>query len=250
MELLTPIEQRGNYYFKRDDLFCVNGVCGGKVRTCWTLAQGETQGLITAGSRQSPQVNIVAHIAQHLGIKARVHTPTGKLSPEVLNAQEIGAEVIQHKYGYNSVIIKRAKDDAQSSGWREIPFGMECIEAVNATAEQVVNIPKDTKRIIMPVGSGMSLSGVLTGLKKFNLNIPVLGVQVGAEPTKRLDKYAPENWRDMVTIVKSDLDYHKHAKVKEIEGISLDPIYEAKCLPFLEEGDLFWIVGIRKTENK
>mgnify|MGYP003312664843 FL=1 len=189
---LTPVEKIGEYFVKRDDLFAVNGVNGGKVRTCYYLAQN-AKGLVTAGSRESPQVNIVAHIAKELGIPCRVHTPEGKLSPEVEAAKNIGAEVIQHKAGYNSVIIKRAKDDAIEQGFKEIPFGMECCEAVEATKNQVKNIPSDTKRIVIPVGSGMSLSGLLHGLIENNLNIPVLGVRVGADPTDRLNKYAPKN---------------------------------------------------------
>lgn len=247
-DIITPVERRGDYWFKRDDLFCIGGVCGGKVRTCYSLAKNATKGLVTAGSRQSPQVNIVAHIGKYLRLPVRVHTPTGKLSPEVQNAKDIGAEVIQHKYGYNSVIIKRARDDAKNLGWFEIPFGMECEEAVKQTLKQVENIPNEVKRIVVPVGSGMTLAGILHGLIQYNkTHIPVLGVQVGANPVKRLDTYAPKNWREMVTLVNSELDYHKHASIIEIEGIKLDPVYEAKCLPFLEPNDLLWIVGIRKT---
>lgn len=55
---LTPIEEHGGFLVKRDDLFRVAGVRGGKVRSCWHLAQG-AEGLVTAGSRSSPQVNIV-----------------------------------------------------------------------------------------------------------------------------------------------------------------------------------------------
>ena len=80
-EGLTPIETHGGHLVKRDDLFSIGGVNGGKVRTCWHLAQG-AKGLVTAGSRQSPQVNIVAHIAKKLNIPSRVHMPRGKLSPE------------------------------------------------------------------------------------------------------------------------------------------------------------------------
>jgi 1-aminocyclopropane-1-carboxylate deaminase/D-cysteine desulfhydrase-like pyridoxal-dependent ACC family enzyme len=245
---LTPVEQRGAYFFKRDDLFCVGGVQGGKVRSCFALSQG-AKGLVTAGSRQSPQVNIVAHIAKKLGVPCRVHTPEGELSPEVERAKAAGAEIIQHKAGYNSVIIARAREDAQAHGWFEVPFGMECQEAVDATARQVANIPKDTKRIVMPVGSGMSLSGVLHGLKKAGLKIPVLGVVVGADPTERLEKYAPKGWRSMVTLVESGLDYHDHAPQTIIEGLALDPVYEAKAIKFLEDGDLFWVVGCRQTAS-
>ena len=243
---LTPVEQHGGHLVKRDDLFSVGGVNGGKVRTCWHLAQG-AKGLVTAGSRESPQVNIVSHVAKALGIPCRVHTPEGELSPEVDQAVKLGADLFQHKFGVNRVIIKRAKDDAVEQGFKEIPIGMECKEAVNATKLQVDNIPPQTKRIVIPVGSGMSLSGLLTGLREQDLDIPVLGVRVGADPTKRLNTYAPKGWEQMVTLVDSDLDYHEHAPNSKLGDLYLDPVYEAKCLPFLEEGDLLWVVGIRKT---
>lgn len=248
IEEITPIEQHGGFNVKRDDLFDVNGVNGGKVRTCFQLARG-AKGLVTAGSRQSPQVNIVAQVAKHLGIPCRVHTPEGELSPEVIAAKEAGATVIQHKAGYNNVIISRARKDAEETGFREIPFGMECVEAVKMTSIQTQNIPQDTKRIVMPVGSGMSLAGVLSGLKQRKMNVPVLGIVVGADPSKRLDKYAPKNWRNMVTLVTSDLDYHDHAKQKHLGDLRLDEVYEAKCLEFLEPGDLLWVVGIRQTSK-
>jgi len=244
----TPVERHADHLVKRDDLFTVAGVRGGKVRACWRLSEG-APGLVTAGSRQSPQVNIVANIAARLGVPCRVHTPTGKLSPEVKAARDQGAEIIQHKPGYNSVIIARAREDADAHGYREIPFGMECEYAVRATAEQVQNLPwGEFERIVVPVGSGMNLAGILTGLKAEGRDVPVLGVQVGADPTKRLNQYAPEGWRSQVTLVKSKLDYHDHAPKTRLGDLQLDPVYEAKCLPFLKPGDLLWCVGIRQTE--
>jgi len=223
-------------------------VQGGKVRTCWQLSQGAT-GLITAGSRASPQVNIVAHIARELGVPCRVHVPQGALSPEVQAAKDCGAEVVQHRAGYNSVIVSRARDDAARTGWREIPFGMECWEAVRATASQVPALPwGQFNRIVVPVGSGMSLAGILTGLVEANqADVPVLGVVVGADPAKRLAKYAPVGWEGICRLVPAGLDYHKPAPDTRLGHLALDPIYEAKCLRFLEPGDLLWVVGIRQT---
>lgn len=243
---VTPVERAGDYWLKRDDLFCVGGVQGGKVRTCWHLAQG-AKGLTTAGSRMSPQCNIVAHVAKALGIPCRIHVPSGDLSPELVAAQEAGAEVVQHRPGYNSVIIARAREDAAERGWLEIPFGMECWEAVRQTATQAATIPTQAKRLVVPVGSGMSLAGILTGMKAAGITMPVLGVQVGADPTERLNAYAPEGWAEMVTLVKSELDYHAEAPETILADVKLDPIYEAKCIPFMEPGDCLWCVGIRQT---
>jgi len=265
---LTPVEKHGDVWVKRDDKFIVGGVPGGKVRTCWHLAQG-AKGLVTAGSRSSPQVNIVAHIAQKLGIPCRVHTPEGELSPEVLAAKAAGAEVVQHRAGYNSVIISRAREDAKRLGWADIPFGMDCWEAVQQTRGQAANLPREAKRIVIPVGSAMSLSGLLHGLLDIGWKVPVVGVVVGADPNDRLNKYAPitndyssmweeadsdvmvnirdTHWKDMVTLVRSPLDYHQPYKDPYWRGIALDPIYEAKSIPFIEPGDLFWVIGVRQT---
>lgn len=242
-EALTPVEQRGDYWLKRDDLLCIGGVNGGKVRSCWALAQG-ARGLVTAGSLSSPQVNIVAHVAQHLGVPCRVHCPGGELTGEVQQAIRAGAHLEQHTPGY---IIKRARDDAKERDWRNIPFGMECKEAVTQTRKQAANLPAGPKRIVIPVGSGMSLAGVLHGLRDANNTTPVVGVVVGADPTKRLDKYAPKGWREQVTLVESSADYADSIDAK-LEGVKLDSHYEAKCLEHLQPGDLLWVVGIRQVE--
>lgn len=253
---LTPVQRFGEQWVKRDDLVEVGGVRGGKVRTCWALAQdadaGKASGLVTAGSRSSPQVNIVAHIAKELGIPCRVHTPEGQASDEVRAAISAGAERVSHKAGYNNVIVKRARDDAAERGWVEIPFGMEHPEAIMQTRRQAQNLPlepPEVQRIVVPVGSGMSLAGILHGLLDTEREVPpVLGVVVGADPTERLDEYAPAGWRDMVTLVPSGSKYDTPAKTTVWNGIVLDAHYEAKCLPFLAEGDLLWIVGVRQTQ--
>lgn len=244
---LTPVEIINGVYCKRDDLFVCNGVAGGKVRTCLALAHGAA-GLVTAGSRSSPQVNIVAHIAQHLGIPARAHTPCGQLLPELVDAQAHGCEIIQETPGHNSVIIARAREDAKARGWVEIPFGMECYEAVRQTRGQVRNVPRDVRRVIMPVGSGMSLAGVLWGLQDAGLShVPVVGTVVGASPVKRLEQYAPSAWRQRVSLQPAGMDYHD-AKPGAIGHLMLDPFYEAKAaLTIWQPGDLFWVVGIRAT---
>jgi 1-aminocyclopropane-1-carboxylate deaminase/D-cysteine desulfhydrase-like pyridoxal-dependent ACC family enzyme len=250
-DALTPVEEHrlpngGAVWLKRDDTCTIAGVTGGKVRSCWALAQGAT-GLTTAGSKESLQVNIVAHIAKELGIPCRVHVPSGTLTPELRSAQAAGAEIVQHVPGHNVVISARAREDAAARGWREIPFGMEHEVAVEQTSSQIVNLPGNATRLVVPVGFGMSLAGILHGLRRAGNTLPVLGVCVGASPTKRLAKYAPTGWAKQATLVTSKLDYHAHAPVTTLDGVALDPIYEAKCLPYLQAGDVLWCVGIRET---
>ena len=249
IQVAYPQHLSGPIWLKRDDLFHIDGVRGGKVRTCWHLAQEATEGLITAGSRFSPQVSIVSRIAKRLGLKCRVHVPRGDETEQIREAISNGAEVVRHFPGYNSVIEARAADDSETSGWTLIPFGMRCVEAVKQTAKQVVDIPDGVKRIVVSVGSGMTLCGILHGLKEQQLDIPVIGVLVGSNPEKRMMRYAPYNWRDKVSFVESQHGYHTEVD-GEICGIHLDPIYEAKVLPFLAEGDLFWVIGNRVIQDE
>jgi 1-aminocyclopropane-1-carboxylate deaminase/D-cysteine desulfhydrase-like pyridoxal-dependent ACC family enzyme len=246
---ITPLQQVGDFLLKRDDLFEVVGVCGGKARTCWSMAQG-APGLVTGGSRSSPQIKIVAYIAKALGVPCRVHVPTGDLTPELRAAEAAGAVVIRDSPGHNTVIAARARDDdAIGRGWRLIPFGMECPQAIQQTAAQAT-LTRDqqasVRRVVVPVGSGMSLAGILHGLAQASFRVPVVGVVVGTDPVKRLDKWAPAHWRDLCSLVRTDVDgFQKPSPVTRLRDVELDPFFEAKCLEFLKPGDLLWVVGIR-----
>jgi hypothetical protein len=247
---MTPVERHGDVWMKREDFYCFGGVRGAKVRTCMMLvdrAREQGVGVVTAGSRQSPQVNFVAQIAAAKGVKCRAHVPSGEMTPELLAAKSAGAEIIQHQAGYNTVIVARAREDAAESGWVEIPYGMESPEAVTFTKPQVANIPDGAKRLVNAVGSGMTLAGILWGLVESGRDLPVVGVCVGHPPEDRLDRHAPPGWRDMVTLIDEPSDYHDEAKVTVYEGVQLDPWYEAKCIGYLEPDDLLWVSAIRPS---
>jgi len=49
----------------------------------------------------------------------------------------------------------------------------------------------------------------------------------------------------MVVLVKSKLDYHEKVKEPEFNGVKLDPIYEAKCIEFIKDNDILWVIGHR-----
>lgn len=256
---LTPIHRavhKGEvYYLKRDDLYWIQGVNGGKARVAWRLAQG-AKGLVTAGSRESPQINIVASIAKGMGIPAICYAPWGKTLPQVQLAIDKGADVRRVKPGYNTQLlygVKQTMKEKEGEGWIAIPFGMETELAVIHTAAQVYPIwgmPERPKRIVVPLGSAMTFCGILDGLDKSRIwDIPILGVWQGAQPWKRIKKYAPTDWdrRFDVTFQKSALGYHTPYPKPVFAGVKLDEIYEAKCIPYLKPGDLMWIVATREA---
>ena len=252
---MTPVEHINGYYFKRDDKYEVCGVRGGKARAAYQLIQEAISkgynNFVTAGSRMSPQCEIVSCICEHLSLNCHLFMPSGQDTSVIKNiGKNKRSEIHRCKVGYNSVICHEAHEYAKKMGFYYIPFGMECVQNIEATKHAVANIPPEVKRIVIPCGSAMSMISVLKGLEEYNRqDISVIGVQVGKDPSKNLCKFL--GYKDSLfehynyTIIKSDLDYHCPASVTNFCGIELDPIYEAKCIPFIEKGDLLWIVGKR-----
>lgn len=249
---LTPVEDAGDgILVKRDDLYTAGGVSGGKVRGCQAviaseLRAGRTPPLITAGARHSPQVHTVAALAHAAGLPCRVHVPSGGDTPELVETARLGAEIVRHTPGYNTVIVARARSDADATGSIHVPFGMEHEEAVAATARQAATLPTDITRIVVAIGSGISAAGILQGTSHWPRPPTVVGVAVGADPTKRLARWAAPHL-DRLDLCKALVPYERRVTATLPNGTPLDPVYEAKTLPYLMPGDLLWVVGIRGT---
>lgn len=248
---LTPVEyyEEEGIWLKRDDKFSICGVHGGKARSAYqvilNLIDMGYSTIVTAGSRQSPQCEIVSYICESMGVDCKVFMPFGNNTSVIDHIEKNKkTEIIRVRPGYNNVIIARAKEYAENRNYGYVPFGMECAENVEITSEQVRNIPKEVERIVITVGSGMSFSSLITGMYKYHIRIPVLGVKVGKDPTKIINQYA--EGKDFIAyhIVDAGVDYHTPLEAY-IGDYQLDPIYEAKCWRFLRKGDLLWVVGKR-----
>ena len=185
-------------------------------------------------------------ICKHLGKKCTCFTNRGKLTEELISAKNDGANIIQNdKWIYNNVVVYHTKEYCNTHDCEYIPFGMESFQAVKQTAYQVKNIPDSINHIIIVAGSGLNLCGVLWGLKIFNKKCNVTAIRVGKDITKILKKYAPKDISNL-KIINSELDYHKKVENHIFCGIELDQIYESKCIPYIQKGDLFWVIGKRK----
>lgn len=244
----TPIEEHGGILVKRDDAWTRGGASGAKARAIFAAAQYAT-GILSAGSRISPQLERAALVAHALGIPARLHTGRGAPTAETAVAEASGAEVIHHNPGRLTVIKARFRADAdrlKRDGWACFPYGMEHPIYLSQVAKQAERLPRTGySRIVVPVGSGMTLAAVLLGLREANNPIPVLGVRVGGDPTRVLDTYTP-HWQERATLVDST-DAYDTAAPNRLGDLVLDPHYEAKTLPHLHDGDLLWAVGIRAS---
>jgi 1-aminocyclopropane-1-carboxylate deaminase/D-cysteine desulfhydrase-like pyridoxal-dependent ACC family enzyme len=243
----TPIQRYEplGIWLKREDLFSIAGVNGGKVRPCWYLATAGIEdgrdGVATTGGRRSPQIVIASRIAQKLGVPCHVHIPNGPETPEISYSLAAGATLHRYKNGRPTYVAKQAREDAEKNNL--VLLGAGSHVAVFFTRTQLDRLP-DCERIVIPVGSAMNVSGLLWGLRDLELDIPVLGVMSGMNPNGNLKKFAPEGWEKQLKLVPSGEKYAKEVDAS-IGAVKLDPIYEAKCVNFLRPGDLFWIIGIR-----
>ena len=244
---LTPVEKKGNNWIKRDDMFEYAGQKGGKARAAlYLITNGQKpKSITTAGNRNSPQINIVSSIGKKLGIPVTAFTSTGELGNEVKIAKSKGADIKQVMYGYENVISSNAKKYSEKNNSLLIPFGMDTEEVQPLTANQVRNIPKEVKRIVVPVGSASSIIGIVKGVKEYRPDIKILGVVVGANPLRKLNKYVPD-WKKYAKLQRLSIPYHQPATITNFKGIELDPYYEAKTIPYIKDNDLLWIVGVRE----
>ena len=250
---LTSIKKRNLHYFKREDEFVINGVCGGKARVVYELVkQGVNDGLkefVTCGSRDSRQCEVVAKICEYFGVKSHLFMPNGKETDVLMSIYGTqGAELYRTKVGYNSVIMAYSKAYANENNFGYIPFGLECQASIDINMHQVENIPSDVKRIVIPCGGGMNMISVIKGLDYYGRHdIEVVGVVVGKKPDNTFNKFLGRTIFDTPQVKwrfeRYPFDYHTKAKNTEIDGVVLDSVYEAKCIPFLQDNDLMWIVG-------
>lgn len=263
VDILTPVEKHNDIWVKRDDLFyCRKCVGGGKVRSCYQLmlkaiSEGHKD-FVSLGSNMSPQCEIISELCELLNVQCYLFMPRRKKSSDIMqrikNNKNTTVVESLSKGAFTNVLESRAKKLAVKNNYYFIPFGMEFEENVLTTMEQVKNIPQEVKRIVVPIGSGMSFCSIARGLIKYNrTDIKLVGIQVGKDPEHIIRKYSnifkivpfkKDKCLIDYEIIKSKYNYDTEVEAI-IDNIVLDPIYEAKCAEYLQAGDLLWIVGKR-----
>ena len=249
--MLSPIEHHEGIYLKRNDLMEYIGCYGGKAECVFHFVNNsKVKKFVTCGSRDSLQCDIVSEMCEFLGYECHVFIPLGKDTPTIEKMAGRKCTTL-HKIdkGYTTVIKCRAREYAKRNNMVYIPFGMEHINAIDIIAKQVQDIPEDVKRIVVPVGGGITLCGVLQGLQDTHRKVDVLGVMTGKKPDKllKLMKYSVPYKLVPYKENVSPLAMYSMKTDYSIDGIKLDPIYEGKCYPFLERNDLLWIVGYHEV---
>ena len=269
---LTPIEEHSGYSVKRDDLFNLGGISGGKVRQCAKLVYDNLDfinekcngGILTASGIPSPQSCIVSAVAKYFGLKCIITIPyypnhiidsfwvNGSLS------HRFGAKV----YGCGNPNTSGPELDAkylvQETGYFQVKFGMNGKEVIETISNQVENVPDYVDTIVGIAGSGLSMLGVAKGCKKFNKNVKdIYAVSLSNYIIQNKSKWYDtlednERFDGNFNIVNSNFPYQYKLKLEE--SLPLDQTYEAKAWEWMtnnlkpEKNILFWDVGIKEYD--
>ena len=276
---LTPIQNIGGMYFKRDDLYMPFEdipLSGGKVRQCICLIgknidyiKNECGGhIVTASSISSPQGIITTRVAKDFGLDSTVfigNSNENSYKKHILmnNIENLGGKInYESRLAYDNVIcatIHRKME--QGEKMFHIKFGLNLEEdsesILDSIGNQVQNLPENLDYLIVPCGSCIIFSGIIRGLQKYG-RVPkhIVGIQIsGYDRTPFVEKTLGDNHIEYDFRISKDYPYSKHIKHTVGKGddlIYLDWLYEGKAFDYMikymrdeikGKKCCFWLVG-------
>lgn len=272
---LTPVEFIDNIWIKRDDLFKpFNDIplSGGKVRQAICLLNENYDDIktknmshvVTTSGIHSPQGIILARCCKEFGFKFTMCVNGLSSKEETLKKHNIIRHILNLKgnvdfsanCNWDNALVSFAKKKYPDSFL--IKFGINAKETssiIDCNANQTKNLPSEIENLIIPVGSGITMAGILRGLKQNNIKTKrIVGVQIsGHDYRKQIDMLVGiENYKPYEFIITGDVkNYSKERELKLSNNVILDPLYEAKAYDYiinnrqelLTKDSVFWIVG-------
>jgi len=261
---LTPVEWCGDYWAKREDYACYSDAespSGSKVRQFLEMAheQPDTPMVVGCASYSAMQI-YVAWSAKQAGVPAHIFVPRRKIKTSATKyAEEMGAIIHEVFPGYANVYRKRARDFAKENGGA---VRWDSKRAIRDTVLQCMNLPMECKRVVVATGSGLTASGIMTGLAILQRSdVEVIAVCVSNmadednihhncnymlhEMTAHYTDPILTPRKPVLRMVKANGGYSDPMFKLLPNGDALDPYYTAKAMPFLTFGDVLWVSGMR-----
>lgn len=240
---------------------------GGKLRQAFALLENNKQQIknkynntvVTATSVHSPQGLIISKVAKYNNMKC--HVFIGATDENVVKRNRLMYETSKNatlqfaKAAWSTVLKKHSTDFCLANNYFLVNYGINLIDdkdaILNSIALQVKNIPDNLDYLVVPVGSGITFSGILLGLQRFNKNVKnIIGIQISGQ--NLLSKIRGNLGFEQIKFeyyISKVYSYSKQVKLN-IGDLVLDPIYEAKAWDyFIKNFDYknkktcFWVVG-------
>jgi len=263
---LTPVEQIGGVWWKREDKFAPLGyghINGSKLRQLiWLFSQWQSPGVASGAVTGSPQLPMVAACAKHWGIPCVQFT--GGQGEMVVAGEQFCAETRLINPGYAATLNFNARKLACERSWLHIETNItlehkinppERIEAFHRVgSEQCRNIPDHIETLLIPAGSCNSLTSILYGLGRFRpkslKTIYLFRIMKNADKhrqwtNERLDIIRkvkgdplPLPYRFIEhNLVEGKKQYTSYSELRPYRYKELDfhPRYEGKCLNYIKD---------------
>ncbi len=203
-------------------------------------------------SRLSQGVAVLAH--QYPGLKCIVSYPTkvGQPLPEAIRiASAFAAEIHPVRGNFPSIAFAQAKRYVEARGGRMLPFGLECLEAVNAISKEARTVPVSSCRngtIVLSCGSGVTLAGIIKGLPANPSRIVALSSGRSVDRIRRTVERYVGPMPKYVDILPARMPYDRQPNIAC--PFPTHPNYDLKAwallkeeLSCLDEPILFWNIG-------
>lgn len=242
------------WWAKREDLAHYVGPgapSGAKVRQyeAMVAASPDDAALVVGCSADGAMQVYVAYAAAKHGRNALVVVPKRRVRTSATQyAADMGAEVVEVSPGYPSQYRKVVRDMVAERGWNAVRWDREA--AFHDAAAQVVNLPRDIRRVVVPTGSGLTAAGVAWGLYRLGrVNVRVVAVcaspmGTGGAVTSLVARFGGPRFVP-VDVIEPTSPYGKPVTAALPDGTALDRYYAAKALPYVQPGDALWVVGRR-----
>lgn len=200
---LTPVDTgESGLMYKREDFFAplgYGGINGSKLRQLIYLMEPMRGGTaVTACSVLSPQSSMTALVGRHFGVGVTVILGATRYESAVKHenvkiAVAAGAELKFVKVAYNPALQRAVKLHQAEHGSYVVPYGITTPPEAGPrqvasfhllASRQVVNIPAQTRTLVIPFGSANSATGVLTGLARYGPGAISRVVLIGIGPNR------------------------------------------------------------------
>jgi hypothetical protein len=269
---LTPVENIGGMWWKREDKFAplgYGGINGTKLRQLiWLFSQKQYPGVVSGAVTGSPQLPMVAACAKHWNtpcVQVIGGKPESSLKYDMVRmAVELGARSVFFNPGYAATLNSHARKMCRNrlSDYLHVETNITVEHKINPAwrieafhrvgSEQAKNIPDHIENLLIPAGSCNSLTSILYGLGRFRpkslKNVVLFRIMKNADAHR---KWTNERL-DIIRRVTGDplpLPYrfteHKlvddgyctynHMMPFSRGGITFHPRYEGKCLSFITD---------------
>jgi hypothetical protein len=270
---LTPIENIGGMWWKREDKFAPLGygnINGSKLRQLiWLFSQKQYPGVVSGAVTGSPQLPMVAACAKHWNISCVQvigGRPESSLKHEMVKiGVELGAKSVFCNPGYAATLNSKALEMSRNgmSGYLHVETNITVCHKVNPPeqveafhrvgSEQIRNVPNHIQTLILPAGSCNTLVSVLYGLGRFRpksvKNVILLRISPSADKKRKWTKDRLAIIEDAsgtplrslpYNFIEHDLVGRGYTTYADTMKATLGEIvfherYEAKCVRFMWE---------------